>query len=206
MTKSGIVVALVITIVLANGLNVTFGWQQRVVQVLPDIPDDRYLGNSNCTVSDCYTFSELVWGHSVRGSNLKVVLLPGIHIANYKPFFITGVYYSIDVTNFTLSAANLTAGATILCNGTFGFAFLNVTNLEISGLTFENCGEAIEVPRTPYTSSPYYTLYIVDSINVNITDVAVRYGRGYGLYVKQPRGLFTLSRARFVFNENNFRL
>ena len=180
--------------------SVAFAWQQQVVQVVPDIPDEHY--EESCTVDECYSFTDLV-RNNVRGSNLKVAFLPGIHIANHDAFFITGVYSVFDAINFSLSAANLSVGANILCNGTFGFDFYNVTNLEISGLTFENCGEAILVPR-PLRPTLYYTLYIKRTANVSITDVTVKHGVGIGLYVEQPRGYFFLSKATLMFNEQNF--
>ena len=182
--------------------SIAFAWQQQVVQIIPDIPDDHY--EENCTVNECYSFTDLV-RNRVRGSNLKIAFLPGIHIANHADFafYITGVYHVFDAINFTFGAANLSAGATILCNGTFGFGFNNMTNLEISGLTFENCGEAILVPR-PNRATLYYTLYIAESANVSITDVTVKYGIGIGLYVKRPRWFFTISGSTFTFNEQNF--
>jgi hypothetical protein len=170
--------------------------------VVPDIPDEFY--RENCTVDECYSFTDLVW-NSVSGSNLNVAFLPGIHIANRAAsfIFITGVYSVSDAINFTLSAANLSVGATILCNGTFGFGFYNVTNLEISGLKFENCGEAILVPR-PHHPTLYYTLYLKSTANVSISDVIVTYGKGIGLNIEQPRGFCTLSRLTVMFKEQNF--
>ena len=181
--------------------SVTFAWQ-RIVQVVPDIPDECC--TENCTVDECYSFTELI-RNRVGGSNLKVAFLPGIHIANHDAsfVFITGEYSVFDAINFTLSADNLSVGATILCNGTFGFSFYNVTNLEISGLTFENCGEAILVPR-PGHPNLYYTLYIKRTANVIITNVTVKYGRGIGLNVEQPHGFFTLSKTTVMFKEQNF--
>ena len=167
---------------------------------VPDIPDEHY--RENCTVDECYNFTDLIL-NSVSGSNLKVAFLPGIHIVNHAASIIFGVYSVSHVTNITLSAANLSAGATIFCNRTFGFGFHNVTNLEIFGLVFENCGEAILVPR-PFRPNLYYTLYIKMTANVSINNVTIKCGVGIGLYIEEPRGFFILSRAVLMFNEQNF--
>ena len=201
-TKLNAISLAVFCVCIAHSVVVTFAFQQRVVQVIPDIPDELY--SENCTVDECYSFTDLVW-NSVSGSNLKVAFLPGIHITNHTTsfIFIFGVYSVSDAINFTLSAANLSVGATILCNGTFGFGFYNVTNLEISGLKFENCGEAILVPR-PHHPTLYYTLYLKMTTNVRISDVTITYGKGIGLNIEQPCGFFTLSRTTVMFKEQNF--
>ena len=200
-------VALSILLLLASGVTVVLAGQHRVVQVVPDVHQPYYDGyQENCTVSECYTFFEFV--RNVEGSNIMVAFLPGIHIANHDDFvhvmlFFTGIYYYTHATNVTLTAANCSVGATIACNGTFGFAFINVTNLQVSGLTFENCGVVLEVFR-PHQPTFYFTLYVARSRNINITDVTVTHGKGYGLHVKETHGFVLLSGTKFLFNEHNF--
>ena len=66
--------------------------------------------------------------------------------------------------------------------------------MEISGLAFDECGVV----------DTFIILFIEDSENVNITNVTIRNGRGYGLFVQKPHGTFTLSKAKFMYNERNF--
>ena len=181
---------------LAIAYCVALSRQQRVIQVVPDIPNYRY-DQENCTVEECYSMSSLMQT-GMRASNLKVEFLPGTHIVN-----ISGVYRNnAAIYNFALSAANLTVGATILCNGKYGFALSKVMNLIISGLTFEYCGGIINL--WPHTIPWYFTLYVGHSENVIITTVTVRYGRGDGIFVEDSYGNFTLFRTNLTLNERNF--
>ena len=180
--------------IIANCYTV-LAWQQRIIQIVPDIPDHRY--QENCTAKECYntsSFMQIV----VRGSNLKIEFLPGTHIIN-----ISGIFKNnAAINNFALSATNLFVGATILCKGKFGFSFSKVTNLIISGLTFEYCGGVTSLGS--FNIPWYCALYVGNSENISITEVTIRYGRGEGMYVEGPRGNFTLLKANLTFNGRNF--
>ena len=175
----------------------TPAWQQRVVHVVPDGLHRSDFGERGCTVEECYIILA-EFGHNLEvRSNLKIVFLPGTHIASRNVSLHGGVYHNTNVTNFVLTAANFSAGATISCKGSVGFAFVNMTNLEISGLTFENCSQNF-TNHKGFVDYTFYTLYILDSKNVNVTDVTIRYGRGFGLYVEKPYGRITISRANYI--------
>ena len=158
-------------------------------------PESDY-NQTECAVKKCLTITDLIQ-HHVMSSNMKILFQPGTHNVQDR-----GVFQVVNVTNFTLSVTDLNKGATIQCNYLTGFRFLSVTNLEISGLTFDRCRwhEYISVKNDISTSS----IYIEKSDNVSISNVNVRNGIGTGLYVKSADGLFTVSHSNFSHNDQNF--
>ena len=164
--------------------------QQELIQVVQDHNDTR------CNISKCYTLTELIQ-NQVGGSNMKISFLPGVHVPN-----VHGQYRVSGVTNFSLVAADIEKGATILCNYSIGFHFSSVTNLEICGLTFEKCRHLAIVLLSLYSS--FASVHIRYSENVSISYVNIRNGTGIGLFVISPRGTFIVSRTTFRYNDQNF--
>ena len=181
-------------IIIALPHNASASVQQMEVHVFPE----SYYNQTECDVNRCLTFTDLIQ-HHVMTSNMKILFQPGTYIVLLQD---RGVFQVVNVTNFTLSVTDLNIGATIQCNYLTGFRFLSVTNLEISGLTFDKCRWYHYSLVTSDISTP--SIYIEKSDNVSISNVNVRNGIGTGLYVKSANGLFTVSHSNFSHNDQNF--
>ena len=97
-----------------------------------------------CRMSDCYTFETFINKETLgKLSNTTLFLLPGTHTIRSDTNKIVSF---TSITNFTLSAANMTEGAivTINCSGNIGFKFTKVFHVEISGIIFDNCGTSVQ--------------------------------------------------------------
>ena len=179
-------------LIIALTHNASASVQQVEVHVHPESDYNQ----TECAVNRCLTITDLIQ-HHVMTSNMKILFQPGTYIVQDR-----GVLHVANVTNFTLSVTDLNIGATIQCNYLTGFRFLSVTNLEISGLTFDKCRWYHYIFETKEMSSP--SIYIEKSDNVSISNVNVRNGRGTGLYVKSANGPFTVSNSSLSHNGQNF--
>ena len=111
--------------------NILASVQQFEIRVIPQADYNQ----TECDVSGCFNLTNLIQQNNVMTSNMKILFQSGTHTVQQR-----GVLLVTNVTNFTLSAADLDTSATIQCNYLTGFRFLSVTNFEISGLTFDKCG------------------------------------------------------------------
>ena len=98
-------------------------------------------------------------------------------------------------------------GTTVSCtNETMigsGLVFINITELQIEGITFENCSS---LQRRNYsTALKLYldyraSLYILNSTNVHIFRLCVTHSIGTGLIILDTRGKVTVSDSTFAHN------
>jgi predicted outer membrane repeat protein len=172
--------------------------QQRVIYVLPDGPE------SQCPVSDCSSLTAVMSDKLLFNnvSDTTITLLPGVHVLcnnSDKSLFIFE-----NASNFAFRSANSNSSATVTikCNGTIGFLFQQITDLLISGITFENCGTFSNMQTNDlYTQYPF-TLSVMNSSTITITNVSVKNSKGYGLLAVSVCD-FHLSESNLVQNEIN---
>ena len=155
-----------------------------------------------CLEKDCNILEALIHTEIIGElSNTTFLLLPGTHTIRSN----TSKLVSITLTtNFTLRAANLTEGATINCSGNVGFMFTEVSNVEISGITFGQCGTSSYL-KTKNTEETF-TLFFKYPCNVAINAVSIKNGKGTGLLVQNVCGYFTLSQAVLIMNNKNLNI
>ena len=173
---------------------------ERVIYILPE---EQPL--TQCPVENCYNLTALI-NHDLLLpgdlSNTTIALLPGTHIYSSA---VNKVVSINSATNFTLKAANSSAGATIKCNGRIGFEFSFCSNLMIVGITFKDCGahKTIHNFFSNYPLDVYFTLYQFYSSNVYTNEVTITSGRGIGLLVVNAQDQFILTDSNFTHNEGN---
>lgn len=155
--------------------------------------------STRCLARVCYSLEALI-SNDLEAlyelSNTTLFLLPGTHIINNKLVSIT------STTNLSIKAANLTEGATINCSGNVGFKFTNVSNVDISGIVFDNCG----ISQLLYymdSKTEMFTLLIASSYNFTISAVSIKNGKGTGLLVRNVYEHFILSQVAFTMNRVN---
>ena len=155
-----------------------------------------------CLVNKCYILEVLINNQELGElSNTTFLLLPGTHTIKSNTKKLVSI---TSTTNFTLKAANLTAGATINCSGNVGFIFAGASYVDISGITFDNCGvsQYINFSKTLET----FTLLFVYSYNTAINAVSIKNGKGTGLLVQNVSGYFNLSQAVITMNGINLNI
>ena len=170
------------------------------------------LPNSNtpCPMRPCYTLSQVMNNSSnYFTSNTTVVFPPGHHEVSTE-----GQLVIQNVNNISLVGDNDNT-TTIKCTGEFGLAFINITNLNISKLSFSMCGAPMSnaslVPTNliklidvycqliSYTSS-IYLLYIT---NLTANMLNISHSRGMGLLGVNIFGVSSIQQAVFVSNTPN---
>ena len=159
--------------------------QETVIYVLPQ---DQPL--TDCPVENCYYLTELI-NHNLLSSqmsNTTTAMLPGTHICTNA---VNKTVSINNITNFTLRAANSSAGATIKCNGSIGFKFSFVTNLTIMGVVFTECGSyetcSFSTGHKRLPGNIIFTLFLNYSTDVSINKVKITDGNGIGLIVVNPQ-------------------
>ena len=175
---------------------------QEQTQVIHVLPDHQLMFNE-CQATECYYLTALMNNNIFSGNiNTTIILYPGIHSISSA---VNKVYSIYNATTLELTAANLSEGAIIKCNGYVGFAFSYCTNLTISGITFEGCGtHFINTHHIQQTVTSNFTLLISHSFDVHLLAILVRDGNGIGLLVVNVCGLLMLSDSGFKNNTCNF--
>lgn len=97
-----------------------------------------------------------------------------------------------DIRNLTIAGNS----SRILCTGRIGFAFINITNLNIQGLQFELCGKILparvqaELHLTRSTDSSYYlsdgtrvALLFGNILNLTLLHIGIHNSHGYGVII-----------------------
>ena len=89
--------------------------------------------------------------------------------------------------------------------GRYGFAFVNITGLILSGIEFKNCSQSR--PSTsfgegkPFKSEPFHVgIYVWRCTNVLIQDIIVGESQSVGLVVYETRGTVAISDS--IFHDN----
>ena len=172
---------------------------QRIIHIPPDGQPF-----TQCPVEDCYSFTALINNDLLLGniSNTTIIFQSGTHTISSA---INRVISISSVTNLTLRAADTSTGATVKCNGTIRFAFSYISGLNISGISFDQCGTLTTLNYSDATSTDMemFSLSIAYSCNVTIRAVTISRGQGNGLLVRCVYGKFVLSQANLTMNNIN---
>ena len=97
-------------------------------------------------------------------------------------------------------------GAEVYCKGSnSGLVFRNSTNIQIHGLTFNNCGSRQESTSTDFTNASRTlqlkcALYFICCTNVSINTVNVENSDGTGLVMYDSDGLVNITKCNFTKN------
>lgn len=172
---------------------------QRIIYLTPKFNES--ISVSECfTQESCHTLTSLATNMSLvedNVSDITIILLPGVHTYRGTK---EGVIKIANTTTVELRAKDLKLGAsTVNCNATkhIGFAFSNISNLIIYGITFESCGiRQIGVMG-------YFTLSISYSDNVTIENLSIKNGTGIALYVENLGQMLVLNNSAFHHNQVN---
>ena len=172
------------------------------------------LPNSNtpCPMRCCYTLSQVMNNSSnYITSNTTVVFPPGHHEVSTE-----GQLVIQNVSNISLVGDNDNS-TMIKCVGQFGLAFINITNLTVSTLSFSMCGTRMsDVSQLPkslsrifnvhigYASfSPTLSIYLLQVTNLTTTNLNISHSRGMGLLGINIFGVSSIQQAVFVNNVPN---
>ncbi|MDD9818551.1 MAG: hypothetical protein OXU61_10540, partial [Gammaproteobacteria bacterium] len=121
-----------------------------------------------------------------------------------------------DVRNVSLigsDSSNNGSKSVILCTGSLGFAFINITTLRVAKLHFSFCGAYFPSKSTVeenFAGSSYFkkyisktTLYFLQTYNVIISQVVISNSSGAGLLGINMLGHSNISQTTFSGNEPN---
>ena len=97
--------------------------------------------STSCPREPCHTLTDMVQNPSQYfASNTVITLLPGDHQTNISRNLTVLIK---DVRNVSLigsDSSNNGSKSVILCTGSLGFAFINITTLRVAKLHFSSCG------------------------------------------------------------------
>lgn len=146
---------------------------------------------------ECHTLTSLIEDSVLDNvSDITITLLRGVHTYRGTKNSITQIS---NVTTVELRADDLEVGATVSCNGTkhIGFAFNNVLDLKIHGITFESCGvRQVGVPGS-------FMLSISHSDNETMENVVIKNSTGIALQVEYLNEMLILKNSTFFHNQAN---
>ena len=164
------------------------------------------LPNSNtpCPMRSCYTLSQVMDNPSnYFTSNTTVVFPPGYHEVSTE-----GQLVIHDVNNISLVGDN-NERTMIKCVGQFGLAFINITNLTVSKLSFSMCGapmsNASQLPTNLseilyVRTAPIISIYLVGVTNLTATEFGISHSKGMGLLGVNTFGISSIQQTVFVNN------
>ena len=172
---------------------------QRIIYLTPNA-ESTSVRECSSMQEPCYTLTSLTTMSLVEDnvSDITIILLPGVHTYRGTK---DGVIKIVNTTTVELRAKDLKLGAsTVNCNATkhnIGFAFSNVSNLTIYGITFESCGVR------QMGVMDYFTLFISCSDNVMIENLSIKNGTGIALYIENLGQMLVLNNTTFHYNQVN---
>ena len=177
------------------------------------------LPNSNtpCPMRPCFTLSQVMDNPSnYFTSNTTVVFPPGHHEVSTE-----GQLVIQNVNNISLVGDN-NDSTMIKCVGQFGLAFINITNLTVSRLSFSMCGAAMLnaslLPRKLFFETIFYfirftfsipsfpstfSIYLFNITNLTATKFGISHSKGMGLLGGNIFGVSSIQQAVFVNNTPN---
>ena len=113
------------------------------------------------------------------------------------------------VENLSISGYKSSNGesAVVLCQTIkIGFAFYDVNNLSLSGLTIRNCGFNVSKTKQAYFQKTlphiYASLYIIYAQHLKMRSVTVEESTGIGLLAIDLEGNITIENSVFQYNTN----
>ena len=170
--------------------------------------------STGCPKEPCHTLTDVVQSPSQYfASNTIITLLPGHHQTNVS----TNLTVLIeDVRNISLigsDPSNSESRSVVLCKGSLGFSFINVTILKVAKLHFSFCGAYFPSSFTVeenFLGSSYFkkyvsktTFYFLQTHNVTISEVAISNSSGAGLLGINMFGHSNISQTTFSGNKPN---
>ena len=172
----------------------------------------------NVSTGNCFTLKNCLLSlSSCFASHSVIEFYPGDHFTErLREFAVIR-----DKQNLTLkvkSGVDSGSGASlanIYCSKPIGFAFFNISFLNIVGIGFHGCGFPISTSlydeaNTLQTMTYYYyfegtkmALFLVNTFNTHINNIHVNDSDGYGLFIINALGSSSISHSHFSYN--NFR-
>ena len=166
--------------------------------------------NSSCPMRPCYTLSQVMNNPSnYFTSNTTVVFPPGHHEVSTE-----GQLVIQNVNNISLVGDN-NDSTMIRCIGEFGLAFINITNLTVSKLSFSMCGTPIPNSLRGFKKimdsftfnilpAPLpVSIYLLNITNLTTNSLIISHSKGMGLLGVNIFGVSTIQQAVFVNNTPN---
>lgn len=178
------------------------------------VPDEAR-AHLQCPSIDCVSFRSLTNNYSLE-SNSTIVLLPGTHVVNVKN---DSKVYIKDVDSVSLmgwNAFNSNASedigdkndAIILCQSSFAFVVINVTNFTLSAIRMQKCAsimmfrknqkyislnaslivsvsERVTLDRVVITSTEGIAVSFYESNLVLLTDISVSHSSRWFMWVEK---------------------
>ena len=179
------------------------------------VPSSR----TRCPRDPCYTLTDVVQNPSqFFTSNTVITFLPGYHQTktNREPSVLIKDVRNISMTGY--DPTNSDSKSVIQCTGSLGFAFINVTALNIAKLSFYFCGAEF-LPNVTIKEKFVYpydyetkilskkvsnvTFYFLQTVNITISEVTISNSTGAGLLGINMLGLSNISQATFSGNKPN---
>ena len=162
--------------------------------------------NTPCPVRPCYTLSQVMDNPSnYFTSNTTAVFPPGHHEVSTE-----GQLVIQNVNNISL-VGDSNDSTMIKCVGEFSLAFINITNLTVSKLSFSMCGAPVSkglwrptillrISWFLHFTVPIYLLHIT---NLTATNLVISHSKGMGLLGVNIFGVSSIQQAVFVNNTPN---
>ena len=128
-------------------------------------------------------------------SNSTLHFLPGLHILWERTVLVVR-----KISNFTISGGKHNE-TIIMCAGSEGFIFTDIVGLSVDNLSFLYCGYNMPIVTTLFTSRA--TLWFASITNLQISQVTVCNGTGYGIAALEVGGNVSISDSVIAFNAGN---
>lgn len=167
-------------------------------------PDPQ--NDAKCQDIKCFLLHDISTDpHRFFKENATLYFSPGVHIGDN----VNGQHLVVsDLAGITLLGDHLDQSI-IHCTGNFGLAFVNVTNLQLWNLKFENCGTnmsywIISVSKFDPDSTFRATIFMMDVLNVDIWAIVIFYSdNSVGIVGVNVVGVVSLGYSRIEGNALN---
>ena len=170
-------------------------------------PDPQ--NDAECQDIKCFLLHDISTDpHLFFKENVTLYFSPGVHIGDN----VNGQHLVVsDLVGITLLGDHLDQSI-IQCTGNFGLAFVNITNLQLRNLKFENCGANLSHWIINRTSASNFdpdstfraTIFMMDVLNVDISAIAIFYSdNSIGIVGVNVVGVVSLGYSRIEGNAIN---
>ena len=200
MTLRGFLLVLGLLALVQLHFTASSGTSTREFSILPN-------SNTPCPMRPCYTLSQVMDNPSnYFTSNTTVVFPPGHHEVSTE-----GQLVIQNVNNISLVGDN-NDSTMIKCIGQFGLAFINITNLTVSKLSFSMCGAPMDASQlaTNLTHSFLFlqlrsvvSILLLGITKLIATNLGIHHSKEMGLLAVNIFGVSSIQQAVFVNNTPN---
>ena len=163
--------------------------------------------NTSCPRDPCYTLTDVVLNPSQYfAPNTVMTFLSGNHRTNITRNLPVEIKDVRNISMIGYDHTNTDSKSVIQCTGSLGFAFINVTTLKITKLSFGFCGARISsqfVVKRFLTKRSRITLYFLKTTNVTISEVSISNSNGAGLLGINMFGISNISQTVLSGNRPN---